>query len=80
MVNVEQPDDAELATVRELVRKHVAETGSRLGEELLANWADTAARFSKIMPRDYKRVLTAQAKAAREGLDVNEQIMAASHG
>ncbi len=80
MVDVEKPDDDELATVRELVRKHVAETGSRLGEELLADWESTAARFSKIMPRDYKRVLAAQAKAAQEGLDVNEQIMAVSHG
>jgi len=80
MVDVETPDDDELAKLQQLVRKHVAETGSRLGEELLADWATTAGRFSKIMPRDYKRVLAAQAKAADEGLDVNEQIMAASHG
>ena len=80
MVDIETPDDAELATVCELVRKHVVETGSRFGEELLVNWEGNAARFSKIMPRDYKRVLAAQAKAAQEGLDVNEQIMAASHG
>jgi len=80
MVDIDKPDDAELATVREVVRRHVAETGSRFGEELLADWESNAARFSKIMPRDYKRVLAAQAKAAQEGLDVNEQIMAASHG
>jgi glutamate synthase (NADPH) large chain len=80
MVDVEQPDAADLALVEELVRKHVTETNSQVGLELLANWAGASGRFSKIMPRDYKRVLAARAKAEHEGLDVNEQIMAASHG
>jgi glutamate synthase (NADPH) large chain len=48
--------------------------------DMLADWSGTVARFSKVMPRDYKRVLAARAKAEKEGLDVNEQIMAVSHG
>jgi len=62
------------------VRKHVAETGSHVATQLLADWSSAATRFSKIMPRDYKAVLAAQAKAEQEGLDVNDQIMAVSHG
>jgi glutamate synthase (NADPH/NADH) large chain len=37
-------------------------------------------RFGKIMPRDYKRVLTARARAEAEGRDIDEAVMAASNG
>jgi glutamate synthase (NADPH/NADH) large chain len=32
------------------------------------------------MPKDFKRVLAAQAAAQRDGRDVNEAIMEAAHG
>ena len=32
------------------------------------------------MPRDYKKVLEAIAKAERDGVDVDKAIMAAAHG
>jgi glutamate synthase domain-containing protein 3 len=34
---------------------------------VLLDWSHTARLFVKVMPRDYKRVLTAQKKAAAEG-------------
>ena len=37
-------------------------------------------RFTKVMPKDYKRVLSAASQAEREGRDVNEAVMAAAHG
>jgi glutamate synthase (NADPH/NADH) large chain len=80
MVDVDKPDDVDLALVEGLVRKHAAETGSHLATALLGEWNTAASRFSKIMPRDYKAVLVARAKAEQEGLDVNDQIMAVSHG
>ena len=80
MVEIEPLDEADGDVVLDLVRRHADETGSRLATEMLADWPKAVDRFSKIMPRDYKRVLAAQAKAEYEGLDVNEQIMAASHG
>jgi glutamate synthase (NADPH/NADH) large chain len=80
MVEIEPLDDADGDVVLDLVRRHADETGSRLAMGMLADWSKAVDRFSKIMPRDYKRVLAARAKAEHEGLDVNEQIMAASHG
>ena len=38
------------------------------------------ARFVKVMPKDYKRVLAAATRAQQEGRDVNEAVMAAAHG
>ena len=38
------------------------------------------SRFTKVMPRDYARVLAAQAAAEREGRDVSVAIMEATRG
>jgi glutamate synthase (NADPH/NADH) large chain len=48
--------------------------------ELLAGWDHSLARFSKVMPTDYKRVLAARERAAREGLDVDTAVMESAHG
>ncbi len=50
----------------------------RVAARLLADW--DAGRFTKVMPKDYKRVLSAASQAEREGRDVNEAVMAAAHG
>jgi glutamate synthase (NADPH) large chain len=63
-----------------VVSRHHAETGSRVAADLLANWDAALARFTKVMPKDYKRVLSAASAAEREGRDVNEAVMAAAHG
>jgi glutamate synthase (NADPH) large chain len=62
------------------VRRHHAETGSAVAAAVLADWASASARFTKVMPKDYKRVLAAASAAEREGRDINEAVMAAAHG
>jgi len=61
------PDDADL--VRGLVERHVELTDSELGARVLRDWDALRSVFVKVMPRDYKRVLLAQAKAAAVGRD-----------
>ncbi|GAA2408142.1 glutamate synthase large subunit [Actinomadura vinacea] len=78
MVDLEPLTAADAAFVRGLVERHLAETGSTVAEKLLADWDGAAGRFTKIMPRDYRRVLEAKAKAEAEGRDVDEAIMAAA--
>ena len=39
-----------------------------------------SVRFSRVMPRDYRRVLSIRAEAAALGVDADEMIMEASHG
>jgi glutamate synthase (ferredoxin) len=68
MVDLERLDElADIELVQRLVRQHVAYTGSQLGERLLNDWEQSVRKFVKVMPRDYKRVLTAQARAAAVG-------------
>ncbi len=80
MVDLDPLDDDDRAFLRETVQRHHAETGSAVARALLADWDVAVERFGKVMPKDFKRVLTAQAEAERDGRDVNEAIMEAAHG
>ena len=62
------------------VRRHLAETGSAVADRLLEFWHEEVRRFVKVMPKDYKRVLQAARAAEERGANVDEAIMAASHG
>jgi glutamate synthase (NADPH/NADH) large chain len=69
--------------LHQLVREHAEETGSPVAEELLADWDTALTRFTEVMPRDYRIVLEAKAKAEADGLDENETanaMMEALHG
>jgi glutamate synthase (NADPH) large chain len=80
MADLEGLDDDDATRLRELVGQHLDETGSEVAARLLADWDAALARFGKVMPRDYKRVLDAARMAEREGRDVNQAVMAAAHG
>ncbi len=67
MVDLErlgQPD--EVALVRGLIARHVELTGSAIGRRVLDAWAITEQQFVAVMPRDFKRVKAAEAKARSE--------------
>ncbi|HZC26545.1 MAG TPA: hypothetical protein VE287_05945, partial [Actinopolymorphaceae bacterium] len=72
------PDDKELLTA--LVTAHAEATGSVVAEALIQDLPAALERFTKVMPQDYKRVLTARARAEAEGRDVDEAIMESAHG
>jgi len=78
MVDLDQVEEDDVKFLREVVERHHAETGSAVAVRLLADW--DPGRFTKVMPKDYKRVLSAASQAEREGRDVNEAVMAAAHG
>jgi glutamate synthase (NADPH) large chain len=80
MVDLDPMDGDDATFLRDLVESYAAETGSPVAARLLEDWDAALARFGKIMPKDYKRVLSATQMAEREGRDVNEAVMAASHG
>ncbi|MBI1377487.1 MAG: glutamate synthase large subunit [Frankiales bacterium] len=79
MVDLVPLDDQDVAVLRDLVVRHQEETDSEVAAALLAE-DDLASRFTKVMPRDYARVLEAQAAAEREGRDVQLAVMESTHG
>lgn len=59
------PQDAKL--VKQLLQEHVSFTGSAKANRLLENWTDSVARFVRVVPGEYRRVLEAmQSVAAAE--------------
>ena len=56
-VELEPLDAEDERTVRVLIEKHVAATNSEHARSILANFAQEARRFIRVMPTDYKRVL-----------------------
>ena len=68
MVDLEPLERSKTSScVQRLIRQHVDYTGSDLGARILDDWDAVLPSFVKVMPRDYKRVLQAQAKAAAAG-------------
>ena len=66
-----------------LVRAHLEETGSAVAQELLDDWEQSLTRFTEVIPRDYRVVMEAKAKAEADGLDDREianKMMEALHG
>ena len=66
MVDLEALDDDDAELVRRLVRRHVDHTASACGQAVLDQWDTAQPAFVKVVPRDYKRVLMAEAKARAE--------------
>jgi len=60
---LEPLDEADAIEVRELIAEHVERTGSTVGRRVLDEWDALQAKFVKVFPTDYKRVL---AELARE--------------
>ena len=80
MVDLDPLNEEDAELLRTLVSAHTAQTDSTVGAALLADWDRNVERFTKVMPRDYKRVLAAREQAAASGRDVDEAIMEAAHG
>jgi glutamate synthase (ferredoxin) len=60
-----EPEDIQL--VRDLIHRHIELTGSSYAARILDGWTSAQVRFVKVMPRDYRRVLRAEARARAEG-------------
>jgi glutamate synthase domain-containing protein 2/glutamate synthase domain-containing protein 3 len=65
LVDLEGLTEDDVSEVQNLIREHVARTGSLVGRNLLASWDRGAReRFVKVMPRDYRRALAELAALA----------------
>ena len=76
-VSLERLVERDLQEVEEMLKRHAIYTRSARAWQLLALWQETAAKFVKVMPRDYQRVLEELAKAEAKGLVGEEALMAA---
>ncbi|MBI4499588.1 MAG: glutamate synthase subunit alpha, partial [Gemmatimonadetes bacterium] len=59
-------DEREILFLRHLIRRHVSATGSLYARKILATWRKSQAKFVKVMPTDYQRVMEQQGTGVRD--------------
>jgi glutamate synthase domain-containing protein 3 len=68
LVDASRPSQAELAEVAELLREHVAVTGSVLGQRLLDDWSATSRLLWRVAPAsEGERAVAAGTSTAANG-------------
>jgi glutamate synthase (NADPH/NADH) large chain len=69
LVDVEpvQATDGDLPVLLDLIARHAEETGSPVAAALLVEGRALPGRFSRIMPRDFRRVMAETAQSGRPG-------------
>ncbi len=78
MVELEKlTDPDEIEMVWKLIQRHQTYTKSERAAAVLKNWQSLTAKFVKVIPKDYKRVLQSMKKVKEQGLSGDEAIMAA---
>jgi len=78
MVELESLDESDKDFLSSILKDYLEETDSPLAMHLLED--KDFKKFTKVMPREYKRVLQAQAKAKKDGTDPMEAVMEVSRG
>ncbi len=64
MIDLDPMEAEDVSRLHALITKHHKLTGSTRAATLLADWELAQQQFTKVMPRDYKRVLEARKAAA----------------
>ena len=83
MVDLEHVDATDENWLKDTISRHLQLTGSAVAAQVLQAWSVEVSRFRKVMPRDYKKVLTVMEVARNEGLNETEtahRIMEAARG
>ena len=78
MVDLDEIDEADINYLSGILKNYIEETDSTLAKELIKD--TKLARFTKVMPREYKRVLLAQERAKKDGTDPMQAVMEVARG
>jgi glutamate synthase (NADPH/NADH) large chain len=80
MVDLQEVPSEDYSRLENIVSKFFAETGSNIAGGLLKDWSKSVKRFTRVMPRDYARVLKVISEAERSGKDHERAIMEVLNG
>jgi len=72
---ISKNDEADM--VRSMIKNHYKYTDSSLAEKLLDGWDDTLEKIVKVIPVDYKNIITAIEEAVEDGIDMETAQLAA---
>ena len=66
MIDLDPMEKEDFLTVRKMIREHFKFTASKQALKILNNWNACKEHFTKVMPRDYKRVLNQKKKESKK--------------
>ena len=69
--------EQEMEEVKKMIQKHVEYTNSPLGKAVLGDWKTYAKRITRVIPKDYKKMLKNIEQAKSDGLEGEAALMAA---
>ncbi|MGP7815820.1 glutamate synthase large subunit [Niallia sp. 01092] len=76
MILFESLEDAnEVESVKELIAKHADQTNSIAAKQVLENWEKSVSQFVKVIPKDYKRMISHIQEGLNNGLSEEEAVM-----
>jgi len=64
-------EQGDVADLRDLLEKHIQNTGSVLAQKMLGNFDQEIENFVRVMPRDYAAVMQIQKNASVDGLELD---------
>ncbi|PKG24333.1 glutamate synthase large subunit [Niallia nealsonii] len=78
MILFESLEDAgEIEAVKQLIGKHQEQTDSIVAKQTLENWDKAVSKFVKVIPKDYKRMISEIQTGLNSGLSEDEAVMQA---
>ena len=77
MVEIEELNTKDLKKLKSLIEEHVKATESELGRTLIDNWTKESQYFIKVVPNDYKKIITLIDEKKAEGLNNEDALLAA---
>ena len=77
LVGLETLSDKDIAKLKEMLENHVKYTGSDVAENMLNNWSEEVKNFVKVIPNDYKKVITVLDEELEKGTDRDEAMLIA---
>lgn len=78
MISIEKVENKyDRKELKDLIEAHVQATGSRLGARILADFDYYLPHFKKLIPNEYKRMITLSAKLEEKGLNSEQAQMEA---
>jgi glutamate synthase (NADPH/NADH) large chain len=75
LVDLEPVAADDKRALRDLVERHLSETGSPVAQRLLEDWTVAVEEFTAVIPRDYRRVREAMRAAEATGRDIDDAVM-----
>ena len=70
-ISLESLTGEDANTLRSLIEKHVELTGSARGKSILDNFDAELKNFTRVLPRDYARVMEVQRQAHERGIELD---------